>query len=55
MVDEERTGLWFEVTGNTKKEALERAKKYQVGCANVLSNMTVKPSQWHSQKCLRQA
>ena len=48
MVDKENTGMWFEVTADTKQDCEKRAVALLSKKAVILSCMTFKKSQWHS-------
>ena len=48
VVDKESTGMWFEVTGDSKSECQKRAGLLPLNKAIKLSNMAFKKSYWHS-------
>ena len=40
--------LWFEVSGNSLNEVVQRARNFSANKAGTARNLTIKPSQWHS-------
>ena len=49
VVDSDNTGLWFEVTGDSKSDCSKRGGILPVSKTVILSNMAIKRSSWHSQ------
>ena len=49
VVDSDNTGMWFEVTGDSKTDCLKRGGVLPVEKTVRLANMVFKRSSWHSQ------